>query len=78
MQNSQKKTQYARIKELCSDGEFHCQSEFHPITWSPHKRRKEIELSGAYTFLERPCEHGIPRSKDYKMIPNAPISEAER
>lgn len=61
-------TQHQRIVELCQDGEYHCQRDFHPITWSPHKRRGEIEKKGKYLFLERPCEHGIDQSKDFKMI----------
>jgi hypothetical protein len=68
-------TQPEKIIELCKDGVWHCQNEFHPITWSPHKRRGEIEQKGKYLFEPRPCEHGIPQSKDFLMKPN-PLYQA--
>jgi len=66
-------TQHERIIELCSDNDWHCNDDFHPITWSPHKRRGEIEKktdkngNKLYEFYERPCEHGIAQSKDFLL-----------
>lgn len=67
-------TQHDRIIEMCSDNDWHCQNDFHPITWSPHKRRGEIEKktdkngNKLYEFYERPCEHGIQKSKDFLLV----------
>lgn len=62
-------TQIDKIKELCKDGEYHCQNEFRNLyIYSPHKRRSEIEEQGEYIFIKRKCEHGISGQFDYKMI----------
>lgn len=60
-------TQHEKIIALCSDGEFHCQREFWNISKSPHKRRAEITEDYGHVFEDRPCIHGTPASKDFKM-----------
>ncbi|MDD4111141.1 MAG: hypothetical protein PHS54_06340 [Clostridia bacterium] len=67
-------TQHDKIKQLCSDGEFHCQNEFRALfIFSPHKRRSEIETESLKTdkpiiFIKRKCEHGIRGQYDYRMV----------
>jgi hypothetical protein len=74
------KTQYDKIFELFADNEWVCQKDFHPISWSPHKRRAEIEQkkdangNQLYRFNERPCQHGIERSKDFQLVRLQPVT----
>lgn len=61
-------TQHEKIIGFCGDENWHCQQEFWKnYIFSPHKRRAEIEKEGRYYFEERPCEHGVDKSKDFKM-----------
>lgn len=69
--------QQLSILSLCRETGWKCQGDFHPITWSPHKRRKEIEQKGEYRWETRPCEHGISGSKDYLLIELAPKETKE-
>lgn len=64
---------------MCLDGQWHCQEEFRAISWSPHKRRDDVATwhkyrhpdgTQKYGWLDRPCEHGIAKSKDYLMVQN--------
>lgn len=64
--------QEQKIIELCEGNGWICQAMFHPISWSPHKRRKELAKKGEYRWEERTCDHGITASKDYLMIELAP------
>ena len=63
-------TQHDKIIALHENREWVCQDEYHTITWSPHKRRSEITAKGVYHFEERPCMHGIERSKDFLLVRN--------
>lgn len=61
-------SQYDKILGLYKNAEWRCQVDFWNIyIRSPHKRRKEM-LKLGYSFEERPCEHGVERSKDYKLV----------
>ena len=73
--SQEKPTQFDKILAMCADGLWHCQDEFWKISRSPHKRRGDIEKgvphgieAGRYEFIPRPCEHGIDRSRDFRMI----------
>jgi hypothetical protein len=64
-------TQYQKIIDLCSDGEWHCGIDFWNLfIRSPHKRRSEIEKKGRYRFESRPCEHNHKNVRDYRMFEN--------
>ena len=66
-------TQHDKIRELCSDGEFHCQNEFRALyIFSPHKRREEIEIKDKKVFIRRKCIHGHSLQFDYKMVDKEP------
>jgi hypothetical protein len=71
-------SQHDKIKQICADGEFHCQIEFwNAYIRSPHKRRAEIEKKG-YLFEPRPCTHGQKRSYDYRMVKIEPKVESRQ
>ena len=61
-------SQYARILALYDDKDIACQREFWAISKSPHKRRKDLEVTGKYLFQAIPCGHDMDRSFDYKLI----------
>ena len=64
--------QQSSIIALCKEAGWKCQNDFHAISWCPHKRRSEIAAKKEYEWHTRPCEHGIPGSKDYLLIELAP------
>ena len=75
-----KRTQHDKIKELCTDGQWHCQKEFRdPFIWSPHKRRGELAAEG-FVFEERRCVHGIKLLKDFRLTsaPHKPRQVVEQ
>jgi hypothetical protein len=69
-------TQHEKILNMCSDGQWHCQSEYWKFSHSPHKRRDDIEKHKVkcalptlnYEFQPRDCQHGIVNSRDYLLI----------
>lgn len=66
-----KLTQADKIINFCKDGDWHCQTEFwRNYIFSPHKRRSDIEKAGKYYFEERPCQHDITNSKDFRLRVN--------
>ncbi len=69
-------SQHQKLIELCEGNGFVCQAEFWKISKSPHKRRDEIAKGqyangkkDHYAWEERRCEHGIPNSKDFRLVP---------
>jgi hypothetical protein len=60
--------QHQKILNICAHGGWVCQREFWQISKSPHKRREDLEKRG-YVFEPRPCAHGTPNSRDYRLIP---------
>lgn len=63
------KTQQVRILGFSKLNRWTCQRRFWDNhIFSPHTRRREIEMEGQYRFEERPCEHGIRGSKDFKRV----------
>ncbi len=73
-------TQHEKLIELCDGNGFVCQAEFWKISKSPHKRRDDI-ARGRYRngvrheWEERPCQHGITNSKDFRLVRLAEVSE---
>jgi hypothetical protein len=70
-----KMTQAQKIIEMCQGGDWVCQASFwKAYIFSPHKRREDVtkiidkDGNKLYDFAERSCEHGIERSKDFKLI----------
>lgn len=62
-------TQTEKITRFCKCNTWTCQATFWKnFIFSPHKRRSDIVEEGEYYFEERPCEHGISHSKDFKRI----------
>lgn len=61
-----RETQFTRILALYDHAEWVCQADFWTISKSPHKRRSDLEKKG-YKFEDRPCQHGIKGSKDFKL-----------
>jgi hypothetical protein len=68
-------TQAQKIIEMCQGGDWVCQASFWKAhIFSPHKRRDDVtkitnaDGSRLYDFAERSCEHGIERSKDFRLI----------
>ncbi len=61
--------QYEKILGFCRVNRWTCQRTFWAnFIFSPHKRRSELTEQGEFYFEERPCEHGILRSKDFKLM----------
>lgn len=63
-------SQHDKVIELLSSGDWICQKTF----WdnymrSPHKRRAEVETKTKKQIEVRKCEHGMPRSFDYRFAP---------
>ena len=64
-------TQHEKILNLCAGERWVCQSEFwQAYIFSPHKRRAEIakKSNGRLMWEERPCDHGIDKSKDFRLL----------
>lgn len=69
--------QQKQIIEACISGEWVCHKTLKNLQWNEHKRRGEIRDKREYAFEGRPCEHGIPRTLDYRMRRINPVKPVE-